>query len=194
MSGCHNGNHNHMTVSLTCTDIHLASPRELVEGQPLKLTCTVFGHTPKDNKKVKIHYWSSGELIANCSSDTTELPNSDIHYHKLTSTCELSTHSTQSNSGDYSCSASIEHMAVSSKDVVLNVEPRKDLKTIISAAVGSGVGVVVLAFLAINMKISYEIRKRHQNRRREEGGNEHAHLLDNDHAGIGDNVISKGHH
>ena len=122
-----------MTVSLTCTDIHLAPPPgELVEGQPLKLTCTVFGHTPEDNTKVKIYYWSSGERIANCSSDTTELPNSDIHYHKLTSTCELSAHSTRSNSGDYSCSASIEYnMVVSSEDVRLNVEPGKDLKVLL---------------------------------------------------------------
>ena len=181
-----------MTVSLTCTDIHLAPPPGvLVEGKPLKLTCTVSGHTPKDNNKVKIHYWSSGEPIVNCPSDTTELPNSDIHYHKLTSTCELSAHSTRSNSGDYSCSASIEHnMVVSSGDVRLNVEPGKDLKIIIGAAVGSGVGVVVLAFLAINISISYKIRKR---RRHQEQGNERARLLDNDNADVGDNVRSKGH-
>ncbi len=198
MSEGHNGNHNHMTVSLTRTDIHLVSSGELVEGQPLKLTCTVVGHTPKGNDKVKIHYWSSGERIANCSSNTTELLKSDIDHDMLTSTCELSAHSTQSNSGDYSCSASIGDMVISSADMALNVEPRIDWKTIIGAAVGSGAGLIVLAFLAI--VISYKIRN-HRNPRRlgAEPGHEgplgeNAPLLGNGHADIRDHVISKGYH
>ena len=196
MSGCHNSNHNHMTVSLPCTDIHLASPGELVEGQPLKLTCTVFGHTPKDNNKVKIYYWSSGEPIANCSSNATEAPNSDFDsdYDILTNTCELSAHSTQSNSGDYSCSASIEDMEVSSENVALNVEPRKTgKKTIIGAAVGSGAGLIVLALLAI--VISVIIRRRRNQEEHHDGAvGENAGLLRNGPASIGGNIISKGHH
>jgi hypothetical protein len=182
-----------MTVSLTHTDIHLVSSGELVEGQPLKLTCTVVGHTPRDNDKVKIHYWSSGERIANCSNDTIELLKSDIDHDMLTSSCELSAHSTQSNSGDYSCSASIGDMVVSSEDMVLNVEPRIDWKTIIGAAVGSGAGLIVLALLAIVIKISYKIRK-HPEPVPEGPVGENAHLLGNGHADIRDHVISKGYH
>ena len=196
MSGCHNSNHNHMTVSLPCTDIHLVSPGELVEGQPLKLTCTVFGHTPKDNKKVKIYYWSSGEPIANCSSDVTEVPNSDFDsdYGTLTNTCELSAHSTQSNSGNYSCSASIDDMEVSSENVALNVEPRKGRKTIIGAAVGSGAGLIVLALLAIIISVIIR-RHRNQEEHHHDGAvGENAPLLRNGPAGIGGNIISKGHH
>ena len=153
MSGCHNDNHNHMTMHFTyivvhCTDIHLESPGELLEGQPLQLNCTIFGHTPKDINKVKIKYWSgsSGAPIANCSNVNHEA-NHGFDYDILNNTCELSAHSTQSNSGDYYCTASIGDMEVSSEDVVLNVGPRIDWKTIVGAAVGSAAGLIVLIIL-----------------------------------------------
>ena len=186
----------HMTLLIQChvlthADILLAPAGELhvAEGQPLKLTCTVFGHIPKNNNKVKIHYWSSGEPIANCSSDTTELPNSDINYDVLTSTCELSAHSTQSNSGNYSCSASIEDMVVSSGEVHVvvnvesrNVEPRKDLKTIIGATVGSSAGLIMVS-LTTCIVIIYVRRKCYRN----QADLEHEPLM---HEG----VVGKGHH
>ena len=191
----------HDCFTYTHTDIHLASSGELVEGQPLKLNCTVFGHTPKDNSKVKIHYWSSGESIANCSGDTTELP-SPSSYVILTSICELSAHSTRSNSGDYSCSASIDDnnniMVVSSEGVMLKVEPRIGWKTKTSAAVGSGTAVIVLA-LAIIISIIYYVKRRHrqdlghaQNRPLGADGvvGEEAPLLGN--ADIRANGLSKG--
>ena len=186
----------HDCFTYTHTDIHLSSSGELVEGQPLKLNCTVFGHTPKDNSKVKIHYWSSGESITNCSGDTTELP-SPASYIILTSICELSAHSTRSNSGDYSCSASIDNMVVSSEGVMLNVEPRIGWKTITSAAVGSGTAVIVLALAIIISIIYVKIRRRRQDLGQNQplGGadevvGEDAPLLGN--ADIRANRLSKG--
>ena len=91
-------------------------------------------------------------------------------------------------------------MEVSSEDVILSVEPRVDWKTIIGAAVGSGAGLIVLALLAIVIRISYVITRRRPNpaghRRlpiRDGAVDENAHLLGNGPAGIGGNIISKGH-
>lgn len=201
--GDHNGNNNHMTMPFTYivfhTDIHLVPPRELVEGQPLQLTCNISGHTPTDIHKVKINYWSrsSGDPIANCSNDeaTHKLPESDIDHDVLTSTCKLSTHSTQSNSGDYYCTATTEHMEVSSEDIAVNVEPRIHWKTITSAAVGSA-GLIVLVsslLLAIVIRKSYvKCKHRPGVPPEEEIADENVHLLHNDRDGIRENNISKG--
>ena len=196
----------HMTLLIQChvlthADVRLAPAGEIVEGQPLKLTCTVLGHTPEDSNVKILYDRYSGKSIANCCSDTTDpnVSNSDNDYHNLTCTCELSAYSTQSNSGNYSCSASIKDMVVSSGEfeVVVNVEPRKDLKTIIVAPVGSSAGLVLLA-TCIVIILYYVRRKCYRN----QADLEHEPLMregvvdEDDHAGIRDNIIllGKGHH
>ena len=115
----------------------------------------------------------------------------------------LMVHSTQSNGGNYSCSVSIEDMVVSSGEVAVNVEsrkdlnaePRKDLKTIISATVES----IIIAGLIMVLVIVllYVRRKRYWN----QTDLEHEPLMregvvdKDDHAGIRDNIIlGEGHH
>ena len=174
-------------------DIHLASPGVLFEGEQLNLTCTVIGHTPEIDGKVTINYWFSGHLIKNCSgAKATESPNdSGLEYKILTSTCELNAHSNQSNSGNYSCSALIEGMEVSSKSVNVNVKAKKNWKTTaIAAGVGSGVALIAAVIIAIGT--TYGVHRKRRNHERipvPEVGHpvredENAHLLRDDNPNI----------
>ena len=74
-------------------------------------------------------------------------------------------HSTQSNGGNYSCSVSIEDMVVSSGEVAVNVEsrkdlnaePRKDLKTIISATVES---IIIAGLIMVLVIVLLYVRRK----------------------------------
>lgn len=176
-------------TSFVCTVVHLVSSGEsLVEGQPLDLNCSISGHLPTNGRhKIKFTYLSPNNFNTCCNDlELNESLHSDEH--GLSCSCKLSAHSTLSDSGNYSCIATVDNKNISSD--VIDLKVQRNWHTIIIAAAGSGSGLIVVLVLALStsLGIAHVIRRRRRPPeppppRQEEG----ERLLDGEYDGIREN-------